>query len=93
MFIFSLDYEMWSVLLFLFCFIRFVFDTHMFIFSLDYEVWSVLLFLFCFMHFVFVTQMFIFSLDYEMWSVLLFLNTSSKIKIIKQTTFHNQEKR
>jgi hypothetical protein len=40
MFIFSLEYEMWSVLLFLFCSIRFVFVTQMFIFSLDYEVWS-----------------------------------------------------
>jgi acyl-CoA thioesterase len=71
---------MWSVLLFLLCFIRFVCVTQMFIFSLDYEMWFVLLFLFCFMHFVFVTQMFIFSLDYEMWSV-------------KQTTFHNLVKR
>jgi hypothetical protein len=40
MFIFSLDYEMWSALLFLFCLICFVFDTQMFIFSLDYEMWS-----------------------------------------------------
>jgi hypothetical protein len=60
----------------------------MFIFSLDYEMWSILLFLFCFMRFVFDTQMFIFSLDYEMWSVLL-----GKIEMIKQTTFHNLEKR
>jgi hypothetical protein len=38
MFIFSLDYEMWSVLLFLFCLMRFVCVTQMFIFSLDYEM-------------------------------------------------------
>jgi hypothetical protein len=43
MFIFSLDYEMWSVLLFLFCVKHFVFVTQMFIFSLEYEMWSVLL--------------------------------------------------
>jgi hypothetical protein len=50
MFIFSLDYEMWSVLLFLFCFIRFVFVTQMFIFSLDYEMWSVLKINICVTH-------------------------------------------
>jgi hypothetical protein len=66
MFIFSLDYEVWSVLLFLFFFMRFVCVAQMFIFSLDYEMWSALLFLFCLICFVFDTQMFIFSLDYEM---------------------------
>ena len=60
MFIFSLEYEMWSVLLFLFCFMHFVFVTQMFIFSLEYEMWSALLFLFCFMRFVCVRHMFIF---------------------------------